>query len=137
MLYGDINLNYISRLNSEPQYEYKGFLFNYWDINDALYEQYKEELKDQQSDYTSDFTWIESHVDTYIADHISEYLEELLYTANIDIDFIYERSPLNFEYLKDALYDQYIEQDEEPHYPTDAETLDHYSGISFVPEDFC
>lgn len=143
MLYGNDKLNFITNYPGDPQFEYRGFLFNYWDITDALYEQYKEETQDQITDLETTFidetpeSIGESRIDEYIKYHIADYLEELLDETYIDIDYIYENSPYNFEVLKDSLYDQSIDQDDEPHYPTDAETLEHYSGICFVPDDFC
>lgn len=53
---------------SDPELKYKDYLFNYWDIEDALWDEYKE----KESNPT------EEGFDKYVQTHVDDYLEDCI-----------------------------------------------------------
>lgn len=61
---------------SDPELEYKGKRFNYWDIEDALWEDFLEETGHKDSD--SGNAEVEKEFDKFVQDRAADYLEDVI-----------------------------------------------------------
>lgn len=62
---------------SDPELEYNGYLFNYWDIEDALWDGFLDETG--YSDAQSDDPKVEEEFNTYVKERCVDYLEDCIY----------------------------------------------------------
>ena len=76
--YGVPGIKYISHGDwGDPEVEYKGVRFNYYDLEDGLWDEYKEEMEEQGKKATDDGfeAWIDANHDRVYedADYLADY----------------------------------------------------------------
>lgn len=79
---------------SDPELEYLGHRFNYWDIEDALWQMFLEETGHEDSE--SDDPEVEAEFDEFVQEHCKDYLDEVIaneYGAEVDNPDDYEEEP--------------------------------------------
>lgn len=62
---------------SDPELEYNGYLFNYWDIEYALWDAFLDETG--YSDAQSDDPKVEEEFNTYVKERCADYLDDCIY----------------------------------------------------------
>lgn len=62
---------------SDPDLVYKGYTFNYWDIEDALWSEFLEETGHKDSE--SEDPAVESEFDEYVQGRVTDYLDDVIY----------------------------------------------------------
>ena len=62
---------------SDPDLIYKGYTFNYWDIEDALWSEFLEETGHKDSE--SGDPAVESEFDEYVQGRVTDYLDDVIY----------------------------------------------------------
>lgn len=115
---------------SDPEIEYKGYRFNYWDIETALWEDFKEQCDDTEDE--------DDAFEDYKKENMEELLEDWLYALDLTIDEIYEHAPDWYEQLQEQYMIDMLNSDahdcDDPNDPVVIK--DYYKGISFVVDDF-
>lgn len=130
---GNFNMEFVFYNEwADPEIIYKGFKFSAPMIETGLYDMYLEEYGAEPSTDAA-FT-------AYVGNHVQDFLEDIL--CNIDIEFIREYSPINFEILRDAAVIDAQNNGEEyceavKYYENDNAVVEHFHGVSFVSDDFC
>lgn len=65
---------------ADPELEYKGSKFNYWDIENALWDMFLEETGHKDSEAND--AEVEKEFNKYIGDHATDYLDDLIATMD-------------------------------------------------------
>lgn len=62
---------------SDPDLVYKGYTFNYWDIENALWDMFLEDTG--HTDSESGVPEVEAEFDEYVRNHVDDYLDDVIY----------------------------------------------------------
>lgn len=112
----------------DPEIEYKGYLFNYWDVEKILFDDFNDDIMSNWIPKNYDF-------DKYYTEHIENVLYDLFGNlGSLSITDLYEKAPSWFDQVADGLY--YSDDWDNPDYPTDHEVIDAFQGVCFSTGDF-
>ena len=73
---------------SDPELEYNGYLFSYWDIEDALWNDFLDETG--YSDAQSDDPTVEKQFNKFVQDRATDYLDDCIYSGSFDNETLEE-----------------------------------------------
>lgn len=125
MYCGNENVNKISHgCWGDPELEYEGFLFNEWDVLDAL--------EDMHCEYYGTHLDDDPNEEQFICDNVESVLYDYLWSIEeFDIAWMKRYAPLHYESLRwvEDIYDNLI-------HLYDSDMIDRYDGITFVVSDF-
>lgn len=79
---GTENVEFIwNGTQSDPQLRYDGKLFNYWDIEGALWEMFEETYPDLDvsCEWADDAVMVDALFDKYVQEHCVGYLEDCIF----------------------------------------------------------
>ena len=79
---GTENVEFIwNGTQSDPQLRYDEKLFNYWDIEEALWEMFEEENPDLDlsGEWADDAVMVDALFDKYVQEHCVDYLEDCIF----------------------------------------------------------